>query len=748
MTRFFKSTLALITILSFALHFIQAKTYYLDATLGNNQNDGLSPNTAWQDTIMRAIFPGDTILFKRGEIWKRRWYSSTKGTATKPIVYSAYGNINDPLPIISSVVPLTDATNSTNWSNDGNNIWKLRLESNPRRFFLDHEEVLRANTLADVGLNDTEGFLGEWFYTDTMLYLYATQNPAFIYQSFEGSNEFITFTLERADHHVLQYLDFRGGSGASLRIAGAKAVEVKHCKLGNQGNSGILVRNSLEISSSKVSIHDNIFDSKFQFLHGLGTERGCDDGLRMVLGVDSSSVFRNTFKNWAHNAIELVGDQDTLNGVNYNQFYDNYIHAPDIPYAHPLGADGILGKCQFNEFYRNTIENCRTASQINGNDNWVHHNLIRGMRRTLAKANVSAHAFVLGVYGANLVSQNNRFEHNTIMDTDEAGFLVRGYGYSNQVKDNLIQNNILFDTGKAPYNNAYAVGTGLVIYDTNTDGLDGNTYRNNLFYSSIPNYQAVFLQDSSRYYSASQFNSRSGIDKDTISNNIDGDPLFMDFAMRDYRLSATSPAIDVGISTNSTLDFLLNDRMVGITADIGALELGTDCFDSLAIHNFPIMNADYEAQDHIESIGFVKNDGIVSFQASTSIVLKAGFRAVKGSQFTASIFACSSANQIERIPKESIKSRVSFSDQSVLSVFPNPMQANEPLSIHLEILEESDIELSIYSSAGKMVYQSALYFSGEGLHRYAIPNLDLARGIYYINLKSEKHNLSQLLVVQ
>ena len=47
-------------------------TYYVDATSGNDGNDGLSPGDAWQ-TITKinseSFLPGDEILFKRGETW-------------------------------------------------------------------------------------------------------------------------------------------------------------------------------------------------------------------------------------------------------------------------------------------------------------------------------------------------------------------------------------------------------------------------------------------------------------------------------------------------------------------------------------------------------------------------------------------------------------------------------------------------------------------------------------------------------
>ena len=48
-----------------------AKTYYIDATKGNDNNNGQSSSTAWK-TIAKvnasSFNPGDQILFKKGEI--------------------------------------------------------------------------------------------------------------------------------------------------------------------------------------------------------------------------------------------------------------------------------------------------------------------------------------------------------------------------------------------------------------------------------------------------------------------------------------------------------------------------------------------------------------------------------------------------------------------------------------------------------------------------------------------------------
>ena len=61
-----------------------AAIYYIDATMGNNQNNGLSPSTAWEyiSKINSSIFnPGDTILFKRGNIWNEQSYGPVSGNS-------------------------------------------------------------------------------------------------------------------------------------------------------------------------------------------------------------------------------------------------------------------------------------------------------------------------------------------------------------------------------------------------------------------------------------------------------------------------------------------------------------------------------------------------------------------------------------------------------------------------------------------------------------------------------------------
>ena len=97
-----------------------AATYFIDASGGNDANNGLTEQTAWQ-TLSKVnsypFAPGENVLFKRGERWRGSLTIPSSGTADMPIVFGAYGD--GPLPII-------DATALTaGWTAMGNNLYSL-----------------------------------------------------------------------------------------------------------------------------------------------------------------------------------------------------------------------------------------------------------------------------------------------------------------------------------------------------------------------------------------------------------------------------------------------------------------------------------------------------------------------------------------------------------------------------------------------------------------------------------------------
>lgn len=91
---------------------LKATNYYIDATNGNDSNNGRSPELAWKNlskvqSSWSVFAAGDSILFKRGEIWAPSTGGGANsllqptvnltGTANAYIVFGAYGTGNRPI---------------------------------------------------------------------------------------------------------------------------------------------------------------------------------------------------------------------------------------------------------------------------------------------------------------------------------------------------------------------------------------------------------------------------------------------------------------------------------------------------------------------------------------------------------------------------------------------------------------------------------------------------------------------------
>lgn len=74
-------------------------TYYVDARAGSDRNGGTSPEDAWSSVDKvnaQDLKPGDTVLFRSGDIYHETLEPSSSGTASEPITYGSYGAGPDP----------------------------------------------------------------------------------------------------------------------------------------------------------------------------------------------------------------------------------------------------------------------------------------------------------------------------------------------------------------------------------------------------------------------------------------------------------------------------------------------------------------------------------------------------------------------------------------------------------------------------------------------------------------------------
>src|SRR4030042_2131701 len=99
--------------------------YYVDSVNGNDANDGLS-EAAPLKTIAKvnslSLHPGDTVLFKRGGMWRSSsdaYLRVRSGSSYGNITYGAYGRGEKPLFLASH-----NLSSTTNWPGLGGNIWR------------------------------------------------------------------------------------------------------------------------------------------------------------------------------------------------------------------------------------------------------------------------------------------------------------------------------------------------------------------------------------------------------------------------------------------------------------------------------------------------------------------------------------------------------------------------------------------------------------------------------------------------
>ena len=79
---------------------ISANVYYVSSSVGNNQNNGLSPTSPFQSisALNSMVFnPGDSVLFKSGEIFNGMFWIKGSGNQQNPIYIGSYGGIVKPV---------------------------------------------------------------------------------------------------------------------------------------------------------------------------------------------------------------------------------------------------------------------------------------------------------------------------------------------------------------------------------------------------------------------------------------------------------------------------------------------------------------------------------------------------------------------------------------------------------------------------------------------------------------------------
>jgi hypothetical protein len=582
----------------------QAATYYVDASNGDDINDGLAPSSAWK-TISKAnsmIFsPGDSVLFKRGETWAGTGLKVTSsGAEGNHIVYGAYGSGDK--PVITLRGPVPGWNTPANWEDQGGNVWRMPFTTQAR-LWLSGTEYLEAETLSDVSSTF------RWYRESGYLYVYATSNPASFYTNIEASDvgDSTTVNMWQKNYVTLQNLDIRGGK-YSIAIQGSTHIIVEDCNIGAScGRIGIsITMGGADHPSNYNIIRNCIVDAEFDV--GVGPyEPRLMDGIYLRNGANYNEVYGNTIRNWGHNCI-VLGNYVSGQTVNYNKIYENDISSETSYYCRAISTEGEEGTCAYNEIYRNYIHDMNVKNQINGDHNSFYYNIVSNITRNSFTKDISmAGGFSFEAYGGH-VCHDNKVYNNVIYNTDEPAVWVRhcGGGYCDSKYNNEIVNNIFINNGKNSWDG----------YDNIALRIDGgsevlnNVYKNNLIYNSGATNIVYYRGDGA--ISVNTFNLRNGQNGDTIGNNIQSDPQFNDAISSDFTIQETSPCIDNGTDVGLTQDFDGNPVPQGSAPDIGAFEYSTTPTYFLPEETVEAEHGDLTSPMQTDSNSSASNDGYVS----------------------------------------------------------------------------------------------------------------------------------------
>jgi len=524
-----------------------ATTYYVDASGGNDFNDGLSPETAWK-TISKVnsmdFKPGDTILFKRGEIWREQLIVPSSGEEGRPITFGAYGEGEKP--------KITGADVIRDWSGpDGNGEYTKTGLGNTRVFF---EDGVRLNR----GIHGTLA-PGEWDYARGTLYWRPSDDVLEGHVTEAGQRDGCLY-IENKSYINLEDLIFSGGnnrntieaSGGGVEIVSCSHIYIKNCVFRNNYFYGIGISESSNIeivncegsynhgSAINITKSSNctIYGGRYHHnspLYSDATGGADTNGIEVTGGSFNINIIAVEVD---HNGLGIAGNPKGNNADAGIAFYDAsgiikycriHHNGGGGCYFYTDNAMNVTGEFSYNLVYRNNQNN-----EPNG----------AGGIRISGKPGQPCS---VNIY-------NNVIAYNRLVDSSWNAIRIGWYCENCQIKNNIIA----FNSGNPE--DVYISGTGTtgieldynLYFDISGNFITykGKTYDIDHIMGNLPGYYSY--------------------DQHQDINSIVQDPLFVDPANDDFHLQSTSPCINAGTDVGLAED--MEGNPVDYAPDIGAYE--------------------------------------------------------------------------------------------------------------------------------------------------------------------------------
>jgi hypothetical protein len=153
-----------------------ATTYYVSSSTGSDSNNGTTVSTAWQTIAHvngQTFLPGDSILFKRGDVWNESLAPPSSGSSGSPIAFDAYGTGAAPNLTGYYAVP------ANAWVLVTGNAWKAPVPVTYTAINFCLFGSVWGQKVAAVSSNLTAR--GDFYLASGFVYVYSSGNPATFY---------------------------------------------------------------------------------------------------------------------------------------------------------------------------------------------------------------------------------------------------------------------------------------------------------------------------------------------------------------------------------------------------------------------------------------------------------------------------------------------------------------------------------------------------------------------------------------